>query len=75
MDFLPHFRKVLPDVAMSDSATALEWLERNQNGATALGVPDLPAFELKVGGRRHVFCSLYRVWQVETLLSAALEDV
>ena len=75
MDFLPHFNKVLPDVAISDSAAALEWLERNQNGATALGVPDLPAFELRVGGRRHVFCSLYRVWQVETLLSAALEDV
>ncbi len=75
MDFLPHFSKVLPDVAISDSVAAMAWLERNQNGATALGVPDLPAFELKVGGRRHVFCSLYRVWQVETLLSAALEDV
>ena len=75
MDFLPHFNKVLPDVAISDSVSALAWLERNQSGATALGVPDLPAFELKVGGRRHVFCSLYRVWQVETLMSAALEDV
>jgi 2-hydroxychromene-2-carboxylate isomerase len=75
MDFLPHFSKVLPDVAISDSVAAVAWLERNQSGATALGVPDLPAFELRVAGRRHVFCSLYRVWQVETLLSAALEDV
>ncbi len=75
MDFLPHFNKVLPDVAISDSVAASAWLERNQSGATALGVPELPAFELRVGGRRHVFCSLYRVWQVETLLSAALEDV
>jgi hypothetical protein len=75
MDFLPHFNKVLPDVAISDSAAAFAWLERNQSGAATLGVPDLPAFELRVGRRRHVFCSLYRVWQVETLLSTALEDV
>ncbi len=75
MAFAPHFSKVLPDVAVSDAASTQVWLGRNQKGADALGVPDLPAFVLRVGGRRHVFCSLYRVWQVETLLSAALEDV
>ncbi len=75
MTFDPHFRQILPDVALSDQASTQVWLDRNQRGAELLGVPDLPAFVLRVGGRRHVFCSLYRVWQVETLLSAALEDV
>jgi len=75
MGFAPHFQQVLPDVALSDSATATTWLERNQRGVGALGVPDLPAFVLRVGHRRHIFCSLYRVWQVETLLASALEDV
>ena len=75
MEFAPHFKQILPDVALNDQASTQVWLDRNQRGADALGVPDLPAFVLRVGGRRHVFCSLYRVWQVETLLSAALEDV
>lgn len=75
MEFDPHFKQILPDVALNDQASTQVWLDRNQRGADALGVPDLPAFVLRVGGRRHVFCSLYRVWQVETLLSAALEDV
>ncbi len=58
------------------STEAQNWLKQHQqqvqHGFNGLKFPDLPIMSLHIGTKTQVFCSLYRVWQVETTLVNAL---
>ena len=80
-DFVLHlqqFRSVLcnpksnpnsvPDL---EQAQAQAWLDANQLDCQAYQQPDLPLMVLQIGQQQHVFNSLYRVWRIESLLTAS----
>jgi hypothetical protein len=52
---------------------AMTWLAENEQALKRLALPDLPAMALTIDDQTHAFCGLYRVWQIETLLTDSLE--
>lgn len=76
-EYLPHWQRMLahyPQLAgqLHRPEAAAQWLQENQQRNDAYHQPDIPVFVLRVDGQTHVFNSLYRVWQIESLLSGAL---
>lgn len=76
-DFPPHFIKMIadyPDIRnhVFDGEPSRKWLVDNQLQCDSYIQPDIPVFILRVAGQTHVFNSLYRVWQIESILGGAL---
>ncbi len=76
-----HLRRMLgdewmaqqwPEVRESQDQTMV-WLAENEQALQRLALPDLPAMALTIDEQTHAFCGLYRVWQIETLLTDSLE--
>lgn len=51
-----------------------QWLQKHQQTVDQRQLPELPVMELHIRQQRFTFCGLYRVWQVETLLSQAIDE-
>jgi hypothetical protein len=76
-EYPPHWKRMLahhPQLAAKfyDGELAKRWLQENQQRCDAQQQPDMPVFVLRFDEQIHVFNSLYRVWQIESLLGGAL---
>lgn len=78
-EYPPHFAKMMdkfPEVLgqLPNLPHTETLLQENLQQCIDYHQPDTPVFILHIGEQKHVFNSLYRVWQIESLLAGALDE-
>lgn len=72
VSFAAHVQKlglILPSKISGDSR---QWLTDHEQSAQRLQLPEIPAMVLTIGAQTYAFCGMYRVWQIEALLTDTL---
>jgi hypothetical protein len=75
VSFASHLQRLglrLPDDISPESR---QWVQDNDQSVVRLQLPDLPAMVLTMGPHTYAFCGMYRVWQIEALLTDALDTL
>jgi hypothetical protein len=78
-EYKPHLSQMLQDYPeILDQPVNIEateaLLQENLQQSVDYRQPDTPVFILHIGEQKYVFNSLYRVWQIESLLAGALDE-